>query len=125
MKVFFQRPRPQLPWASVLPDYSFPSGHTMNSVAFYVALAVIVWSIRGRRAGLIATAVAIGLAVLVGISRIYLGYHYFTDVIGGFLAGISWVLICVAAFRAPPLARFWRGRQKSSGADHPPPAGSS
>jgi undecaprenyl-diphosphatase len=125
MKVFFQRPRPQLPWASVLPDYSFPSGHTMNSVAFYVALAVIVWSIRGRRAGLVATALAIGLAVLVGISRIYLGYHYFTDVIGGFLAGISWVLISVAAFRAPPLARFWRGPQKASAADHPPPAGSS
>ena len=37
MKLFFQRPRPQLPWANVLPDYSFPSGHTMNSVAFYLA----------------------------------------------------------------------------------------
>jgi undecaprenyl-diphosphatase len=119
MKLFFQRPRPQLPWAHVLPDYSFPSGHTMNSVAFYLALAVIVWSMQGRRAGIAAAAVAIGLSVLVGISRIYLGYHYFTDVIGGLLAGFSWVLICLAAFRAPPLARFWRGPDDGKAADGP------
>jgi undecaprenyl-diphosphatase len=126
MKLFFQRARPQLPWANVLPDYSFPSGHTMNSVAFYLALAVIVWSIRGRRAGLIATVLAIGLAVLIGISRIYLGYHYFTDVIGGLLAGVSWVLICIAAFRAPPLARYWRAPKEQRSADRsPPPTGSS
>src|SRR5450759_5114863 len=49
MKLFFQRPRPQLDWAQVLPDYSFPSGHTMNSLVFYVALAVVLWSVRGRR----------------------------------------------------------------------------
>jgi undecaprenyl-diphosphatase len=107
MKVFFQRPRPQLPWANVLPDYSFPSGHTMNSVAFYVALAVIIWSIRGRRSGTIALAVAIALSGLIGLSRIYLGYHYFTDVLGGVLAGTGWLLIVLAAVRSGPLARFW------------------
>ncbi|HEX3427999.1 MAG TPA: phosphatase PAP2 family protein [Candidatus Limnocylindrales bacterium] len=123
MKLFFQRARPQLPWANVLPDYSFPSGHTMNSVAFYLALAVIVWSIRGRRAGLIATTLAIILCVVIGISRIYLGYHYFTDVIGGFLAGASWVLICIAAFRAPPLVRFWPGASAKRSRDHSPPSG--
>ena len=90
----------------------------MNSVAFYLALAVIVWSILGRRAGLIATALAIGISVLIGISRIYLGYHYFTDVIGGFLAGVSWVLICIAAFRAPPLARIWRGPDQADSTRH-------
>ncbi len=40
MKLFFARPRPQLPWAQVLPDYSFPSGHTMNTVIFYGAVAL-------------------------------------------------------------------------------------
>jgi undecaprenyl-diphosphatase len=113
MKIFFQRPRPQLPWASVLPDYSFPSGHTMNSVAFYVALAVIIWSIQGRRAGMIALAAAIVLSGLIGLSRIYLGYHYFTDVLGGVLAGTSWLLIVLAAFRSGPLARFWRSPEKA------------
>jgi len=114
LKLFFQRPRPQLPWAHVLPDYSFPSGHTMNSVAFYVALAVIVWSILCHRAGLTAAVLAIGLSIVIGISRIYLGFHYFTDVVGGFLAGVSWVLITMAAFRAPPLARLWRGADRGS-----------
>jgi undecaprenyl-diphosphatase len=125
MKLLFERARPQLPWANVLPDYSFPSGHTMNSVAFYLALAVIVWSIRGRRAGLIASALAIALAVVIGVSRIYLGYHYFTDVLGGFLAGVSWVLICIAALRAPPLARLWRGPRAAGTSRDRPPAGHS
>ena len=107
MKLFFERPRPQVPWASVLPDYSFPSGHTMNSVAFYGALAVIVWSISGRRRGIIAVVAATVLCTLIGISRIYLGYHYFTDVIGGALAGISWLLITMAVFRVRPLAKWW------------------
>ena len=109
MKVFFQRPRPSLPWAAVLPDYSFPSGHTMNAIAFYVALALILWSIFGRRIGLLAMAVAAVLALGVGISRIYLGYHYLTDVVGGILAGIAWLLVVGTALRARPAWRRWRG----------------
>ena len=107
MKLYFHRPRPQLPWSHVQPDYSFPSGHTMNSVAFYVAIAVIVWSIAGRRWGTAALAGALVLCALIGVSRIYLGYHYFTDVIGGALAGIAWLMITLAAFRTGPLERLW------------------
>ncbi len=108
MKVFFQRPRPALPWATVLPDYSFPSGHTMNAVVFYVAVALILWSIGGRRIGLLAMSIASALAIGVGISRIYLGYHYLTDVAGGLLAGIAWLLVVGAALRARPAWREWR-----------------
>jgi membrane-associated phospholipid phosphatase len=108
MKLFFARPRPQLPWASVLPDYSFPSGHTMNTVIFYGAVALVIWSILGRRTGLIAVGVAAILAFGVGVSRIYLGYHYLTDVVGGILAGIAWLLVVGAAFRAQPTWRRWR-----------------
>lgn len=108
MKVFFQRPRPVLPWASVLPDYSFPSGHTMNAVVFYVALALILWSVLGRRAGLLAMVIAAVIAIGVGISRIYLGYHYLTDVVGGLLAGIAWLLVVGTALRARPAWQQWR-----------------
>ena len=108
MKVFFQRPRPVLPWATVLPDYSFPSGHTMNAVVFYVALALVLWSIAGRGPGLLAVAIAAAVAIGVGMSRIYLGYHYLTDVVGGLLAGIAWLLVVGAAFRARPTFRQWR-----------------
>ena len=102
MKVIFERPRPRLAWARVLPDYSFPSGHTTNAVVFYIALAVILWSVFGRRIGLVALTVAVVLALGVGVSRIYLGFHYLTDVVGGILAGIAWLLVVGAAFRARP-----------------------
>ena len=116
MKLFFHRARPQLAWAHVAPDYSFPSGHTMNSLVFYVAIAVVLWSVAGRRFGLIAMTVAIVLAVLIGISRIYLGYHYFTDVVGGLLAGTVWLLVVAAAFRFGPLWNLGRdARGRGSG----------
>jgi undecaprenyl-diphosphatase len=108
MKLFFARPRPQLPWANVLPEYSFPSGHTMNAVIFYGALALILWSAFGRRIGVIALVITAALAFGVGVSRIYLGYHYLTDVVGGLLAGIAWLLVVGAAFRARPTWRRWR-----------------
>jgi undecaprenyl-diphosphatase len=114
MKVVFQRPRPSLPWAAVLPDYSFPSGHTMNALVFYVALALIAWSIAGRRVGLFALAIAALVAFGVGVSRIYLGYHYLTDVVGGILAGLAWLLVAGTALRARPAWRQWRGSPRAS-----------
>jgi undecaprenyl-diphosphatase len=107
MKVFFQRPRQQLAWARVLPDYSFPSGHTMNAVVFYIALALILWSVFGKRTGLVAMPIAIVLALGVGVSRIYLGYHYLTDVVGGLMAGTAWLLVVGAALRARPTWWPW------------------
>ena len=73
-----------------------------------MALALIVWSIAGRRAGLLAVLVAAAIALGVGVSRIYLGYHYLTDVVGGVLAGLAWLLIAVTAVRARPAWRQWR-----------------
>jgi membrane-associated phospholipid phosphatase len=108
MKLFFARPRPQLAYANVLPDYSFPSGHTMNAVIFYGAVALLLWSMFGRRAGLLAIAVATVIALGVGISRIYLGYHYLTDVVGGILSGLAWLVVVGAAFRARPTWQRWR-----------------
>jgi membrane-associated phospholipid phosphatase len=122
MKLLFQRPRPSVPWAIPPLDYSFPSGHTMNSVAFYGAIAIIVWSVRGRRAGSVVLVAAAVLSLFVGISRIYLGYHYFTDVLGGILAGTSWLLIVLAAFRSRPLERYWFGSPAWPPTARPPTA---
>lgn len=110
MKLTFQRPRPKLPWAHVLPDYSFPSGHTMNSFVLFVGLALLAWAFFGRRIGSLALAVALGLVFLIGTSRIYLGYHYFTDVIGGAAAGLVWLLIVGGALRFGPTVAGWRLR---------------
>lgn len=108
MKVIFQRPRPQLPWAHVLPDFSFPSGHSMNSFVFYLAVALIVWSTFGRRIGVMAVVAAVAVAIAVGFSRIYLGYHYLSDVVGGFAAGLAWLLVVALAFEVVP--RTWARR---------------
>ncbi len=100
MKLFFHRPRPTLPWAHVLPDYSFPSGHSMNSLALGLALSIIAWRLFGPRVGAIAVTAAVLVSLTIGVSRIYLGYHYATDVIGGFLSAILWVAFVVGVFRA-------------------------
>jgi undecaprenyl-diphosphatase len=91
LKVIFHRPRPSLAWAEVQAEWSFPSGHAMNSLVFYGALALVAWALWGRRAGVISIVAAISLALLIGTSRVYLGYHYVTDVAGGFLAGAAWL----------------------------------
>jgi membrane-associated phospholipid phosphatase len=69
----------------------------MNSFVVYVALALVIWRIGGRRLGGSTLALAIVLAVSIGISRIYLGAHWLTDVVGGYLAGALWLMCLVAA----------------------------
>jgi len=102
LKAAIERPRPALPWAHVLPDYSFPSGHSMNSLVFYLAIAILIWTNVGPRAGSIAVIAALVIAGAVGFSRIYLGYHYLSDVIGGFAAGLAWLFVVSIAFETIP-----------------------
>ena len=97
MKVFFQRPRPALSWAEPIPEYSFPSGHAMNSLIFYASLAVIAWVVLGRKRGIATFCAAFVIVFSVGVSRIYLGHHYFSDVLGAYSAGLVWLLISVTA----------------------------
>jgi undecaprenyl-diphosphatase len=80
----------------------------MNTVTFYLAVAVIVWVTFGRRAGMVAVVVALLVSVAVGFSRIYLGYHFLTDVVGGFAAGLGWLLVVALAFETGP--RTWARR---------------
>jgi undecaprenyl-diphosphatase len=121
MKLYFHRPRPGVPWAHVLPDPSFPSGHTMNGLALLLSLAIVIWSALGPKAGILAVAAAIVLDIGIAVSRVYLGYHYVTDVTGGFLAGIAWVLVAIAAFRWRAIGPFRRRRPQAepSAADGP------
>ncbi len=111
MKLFFHRPRPALAWAHVLPDYSFPSGHSMNSLTLGLALALVAWRLAGPRAGLASIVAAVGVAVVIGTSRIYLGYHYLTDVVGGFASAVLWVAIVVAVFRVHAISFGSRSRR--------------
>lgn len=105
LKLAFHRPRPALPWAAVLDTFSFPSGHAMESLVCYLGLALVVWCVFGRQWGIIAIVLASLLVLLIGISRIYLGVHYFSDVVGGYAAGMCWVsgvATATAGWRAFP-----------------------
>jgi len=76
----------------------------MSSLVFYVAVALLIWANVGERAGATAVIGALCLAIAIGFSRIYLGYHYFSDVIGGFAAGLAWLFIVSIAFQTVPNA---------------------
>jgi undecaprenyl-diphosphatase len=107
LKSLYQRPRPTWEWAQIPPEYSFPSGHTMNATVLYIAIAAVVWLLRGRRAGIAALVMAVLVVLAVGLSRIYLGVHWPTDVIGGYLAGIMWLLLAAAATLAVTASIRW------------------
>jgi undecaprenyl-diphosphatase len=93
LKETFQRTRPSLfQEIATLHSYSFPSGHAMGSAAVYGALAVsVARSVpRWRKP---AFAIASALILLIGLSRIYLGVHWLTDVLAGWAAGLAIALI--------------------------------
>jgi len=75
---------------------AFPSGHATQSAAFYAMLAVVLGAgLSSRRRAILWSAAAL-VVVIVGASRIYLGAHWLTDVLGGYALGVSWVAIVVA-----------------------------
>lgn len=102
-KNHYTRIRPDL-WLSLQPEttFSFPSGHAMGSVTLGVALVLLLWPTRWRW-WIVAAASA--FVVLVGMSRIYLGVHYPSDILAGWTAGTAWVMAMyqLVASRAPPL----------------------
>ncbi len=76
-------------------SFSFPSGHSMMSAIVYLTQATLISKIeKSRKTKIYIISVALVLTFLIGISRIYLGVHYPTDVLAGWIAGISWALLC-------------------------------
>jgi undecaprenyl-diphosphatase len=97
LKAVFGRARPELFDSGYTASfYSFPSGHATVAVGFYGALTLILaYRLRGFARWAVATG-GVSLVLLIGFSRLYLGVHYPTDVLAGFLAAPLWV-ICVGA----------------------------
>jgi undecaprenyl-diphosphatase len=96
MKYFFQRPRPDLvPHAMYTVSTSFPSGHSMMSAVTYLTLgALLARSESRKRLKAYFMFVAMCLTFAVGVTRVYLGVHWPTDVLGGWTAGAVWALLC-------------------------------
>ena len=88
LKLLFQHPRPTQAIIAIPDSYSFPSGHAVAASALYITLALIAaQSERRERPRRIVVGTGVSIAVLVAWSRVYLGVHYFSDVIGGLLLG--------------------------------------
>lgn len=99
LKAFFQRARPENPALVAVSGYSFPSGHAMISFAFYGLLGYLLWR-NGRHSVYTWRLLAVCawlLAVTIGVSRIYLGVHFASDVIAGYAAGGVWLTGCIMA----------------------------
>ena len=103
IKLIVARPRPPAAWRVFHEKgWSFPSGHATHSAAVYASVAYLATHIRalGRRARVAIWMTAIGACLLIGVSRIYLGAHWPTDVVGSWMLAIVWLWI---ALSAPPL----------------------
>jgi len=96
MKHAFNRPRPTIvPHLRTVYTTSFPSGHAMESAIVYLTLGAILMRVSERRVTKIyCFAIAMLLTALAGVSRVFLGVHYPTDVIGGWIIGFVWASIC-------------------------------
>ncbi|GGR33145.1 phosphatase PAP2 family protein [Deinococcus ruber] len=90
MKIAFHSPRPEL-WPRLVQESgaSFPSGHSMYSAAFVLAVTLLLWRTPLRWPALV---LGVLFSLLVGYSRLVLGVHYPTDVLAGWLTGTAWVL---------------------------------
>lgn len=100
LKFAFHRPRP-IPFFGPIPgSYSFPSGHSLFSFCFYGVLAgLLAGRVRSMTSRVLTWLAAAVLVLAIGLSRIYLGVHYPSDVIAGYLAGIIWAATMVALDR--------------------------
>ena len=99
LKEFLGRDRPTVvPHLREVSSPSFPSGHAMLSATVFLTLGILLMqTVHGRAAKWYCLLWAIVLTILVGLSRIYLGVHYPTDVLAGWMAGVAWALACWVA----------------------------
>lgn len=111
LKLFFERERPDLVHLVVEHSFSFPSGHALTSMILYGSLLLILPVFISNRTLCQSIQILLGLLILlIGCSRIYLGVHFPTDIIGGFSLGLSWLLLTFPIYEK---RRFiWRFQNK-------------
>lgn len=99
LKRFVDRARPSLEHMVSVETLSYPSGHAMSAMAFYGFLIYLFYRFKMNIFLKILIIMLIGILILsIGISRIYLGVHFPSDIAGGFIAGFIWVIFCVLVF---------------------------
>lgn len=114
LKVLFQRARPEIHRIIEENGYSFPSGHSMTVFSMYAALTFLVWTHVPSRLGRILLIVLSSLLIVaIGTSRIYLGVHYPSDVVGGYFMSGCWMAACIWFYQRYEERRMLSLRSKS------------
>lgn len=112
LKDVVRRARPALPDpVAAASGYSFPSGHALGTVVIFgMALLLVLPLLRRPAARVAAWVLAVGCVALVGFARVALGLHYVSDVVAGWLVGLGWLAVTVAAFESWRRSRGRRSR---------------
>ncbi|MEK3835385.1 phosphatase PAP2 family protein [Paenibacillus sp. FSL R7-0128] len=101
LKLWFHRERPTIHRLIEQTGYSFPSGHSMAAFSLYGVIAYLLWRhIHNRSERLLLILFTVLMTGGIGWSRIYLGVHYPSDVIGGYAASGAWLMLSAACFEA-------------------------
>jgi undecaprenyl-diphosphatase len=109
LKWAFSRPRPELWDRMHAGDSSFPSGHAMTAVVIYGTIAFLLARLEeGRRIRRLTLGIAALTILLTGATRVYLGVHYPSDVVAGYLVALVWATFCALGVEA---VRYFRGRR--------------
>ena len=96
LKALFQRVRPLHDHGFIVePGWSFPSGHAFGSIVFYGIVAYRLLRLLPQRFHRMVIATAVLLVGVVGVSRILLQVHYFSDVMAGYAVGAAWLVLCI------------------------------
>ena len=112
LKRAIDRARPTIEHLVVVKTLSYPSGHAMSAMAFYGFLIYLVFRIKMHILLRIFLTLLFSFLILsIGMSRIYLGVHFPSDVLGGFIAGLLWVLFCIVLFNIVDLLRQRKRRR--------------
>ena len=122
LKELFRRARPALPDPlHAFTGWSFPSGHAMGTLAIAGMLAYVLGTFhRDQRTRIALVGAAAAWSVLMGATRLYLGAHYVSDVLAGFLGGAAWLAVSVAL--TEHLRRRWEGSRQPGLSESPGPA---
>ncbi|MGO4503865.1 MULTISPECIES: phosphatase PAP2 family protein [unclassified Dyella] len=111
LKAWFERPRPLHNHGYLVEHgWSFPSGHAFGAMVFYGMLAYVLLRLLPHRWHRWVVAGAVAMISVIGLSRIVLQVHYFSDVMAGYVSGMAWLVVCIGG------AEWWRLR----GARNPP-----
>jgi membrane-associated phospholipid phosphatase len=111
LKAWFQRERPLHDHGFIVEhSYSFPSGHASGAMVFYGMLAYVLLVLCPPRWHRTTVVAAVAMITLVGISRILLQVHYFSDVMAGYATGLAWVTLCAGSAEYFRLRAGWRAR---------------